>query len=633
MSATASLPHAAMTPTTTTDPILFLSSTSSRSSNEEAVLITGPTLTEDRGVTVVQAESCENVSLWSSSGSSTMGSLTTTTPTMLLQKLASQFGLQQQQQMTHEEKELEELESYSGPRLMQPTGAATRTDHFTSTSTSSSPATSTCWLDRDDHSTPLDQHYFNETAASLEEAEEEERISRTAATTARRSTTAATGTTTPAPPPPTYILGVRYDSLRDFDARRADESYLFWFTYRCDFPAIQPYAITSDAGWGCMLRATQMLLAQALRLHYNGRDWKPLYWTDPFVQSIYTWFADFPSTTECFYSLHNMVATGMAKYDKLPGEWFGPSTASFVLRDLVLLHAQHNHSLFRVHVASGGTVVRDELARAARADNHNHHHHQHHDGHGQKSAATDPSTRPVEPSHPLENAWQDELLLDHPPPWDHSLLLLIPLRLGLRTFHKDYVDLLAHTFSFPQSVGVLGGRPRGARWFYGSVGAKVLGLDPHTVQAAPKRNQKRQIDIADSDYQQSLFSKYPEVCAMASLDPSIALGFYCKTRPILMTLSDDCKPTAGIIPKLQNCSRCKIALPTTPPRCRRCWMAMTMRMATVVVMTLLWAMIWKVLPASITMRTMAVTTLWFCDVGKTAFDSAVHLASAIYERG
>jgi Peptidase family C54 len=33
-----------------------------------------------------------------------------------------------------------------------------------------------------------------------------------------------------------------------------------------------------------------------------------------------------------------------------------------------------------------------------------------------------------------------------------------------------------------------------------------------------------------SHYQQSLFSKYPEVCAMASLDPSIALGFYCKDQ-------------------------------------------------------------------------------------------------------
>ena len=31
------------------------------------------------------------------------------------------------------------------------------------------------------------------------------------------------------------------------------------------------------------------------------------------------------------YSLQNIVQCGV-KYDKLPGEWFGPSTASLVLR-------------------------------------------------------------------------------------------------------------------------------------------------------------------------------------------------------------------------------------------------------------------------------------------------------------
>ena len=125
----------------------------------------------------------------------------------------------------------------------------------------------------------------------------------------------------------TYVLGKPYHPIRDYSIRRDDESSLFWFTYRCDFPEIKPYAISTDTGWGCMLRSAQMLIGQALRLHFKSRDWRSpsslsSQRQDPFLRSFLTWFADFPSTNECIYSLHNMVASGLANYDKLPGEWY-----------------------------------------------------------------------------------------------------------------------------------------------------------------------------------------------------------------------------------------------------------------------------------------------------------------------
>jgi Peptidase family C54 len=208
---------------------------------------------------------------------------------------------------------------------------------------------------------------------------------------------------------------------------------------------------------------------------------------------------------------------------------YGPGTACYVLRDLVEMHGKTDNRMFRVHVAAGGTVYRDAIedtmAREAKAGL---------EKEEQKRAKQLPAL-----SHPLDLAWEEvsSPLANVDAPWDTALLLLIPLRLGLKNFNSEYVEALVHTFSMPQSVGVLGGRPRGARWFYGAQHSKILGLDPHTVQAAPKRRTTRVngrtmssvIELSD-EYLRSVHTTYPEVFSMLKLDPSIALGFYCRDR-------------------------------------------------------------------------------------------------------
>jgi len=139
-------------------------------------------------------------------------------------------------------------------------------------------------------------------------------------------------------------------------------------------------------------------------------------------------------------------------------------------------------------------------------------------------------------SHPLDPRFMEQEEKTPEPEWDTSCLLLIPLRLGLNSFNEAYTPALAHVFSFRQSVGVLGGRPRSARWFYGAAsnGKKWYGLDPHTVQNSPRRRKDKRglVSVSmDEGYVRSVHCASPATILLHRSDPSLALGFYCRDRP------------------------------------------------------------------------------------------------------
>ncbi|EPQ61373.1 hypothetical protein GLOTRDRAFT_69761 [Gloeophyllum trabeum ATCC 11539] len=229
----------------------------------------------------------------------------------------------------------------------------------------------------------------------------------------------------------------------------ADFTSRIWLTYRSQFAPIRgEKGWTSDAGWGCMLRTGQSLLANALLHQLLGRDWRrppaPVYTADyaTYVRLI-TWFLDSPSPL-CPFSVHRMALAGK-ELGKDVGQWFGPSTAAGAIKTLV--HAFPDANL-GVAVAVDSVVYQTDVYAAS---------------HGQLGS----------PRRSPRTSW------GHRP-----VLVLVGIRLGLEGVNPIYYDAIKTLYTFPQSVGIAGGRPSSSYYFVGSQADNLFYLDPHHARPA-----------------------------------------------------------------------------------------------------------------------------------------------------
>ncbi|XP_028310199.1 cysteine protease ATG4D-like [Gouania willdenowi] len=310
---------------------------------------------------------------------------------------------------------------------------------------------------------------------------------------------------------PLVMLGKAYE-LKDEEERRGfRRSFvsLLWFTYRRGFPQMGGGSLTSDSGWGCVLRTGQMLLAQGLLLHLLPSGWtwssgqhtvkddmdllrsgdaaelnakiskrgrklsvgslldRPMGATHRIIVS---WFADNPTAP---FGIHNLVVLGESS-GKKAGDWYGPSIVAHILRNAVAASAAVPNLV--VYVAQDCTIYLQDVMKMC--------------------------------ERPLPMAWK-------------SLIILVPVRLGGQDLNPSYITCVKRLLSLDCCIGIIGGKPKHSLFFVGFQGDHLLYLDPHYCQPT--------VDVSTQNFSlESFHCKYPRKMLFSRMDPSCTIGFYAK---------------------------------------------------------------------------------------------------------
>ena len=101
--------------------------------------------------------------------------------------------------------------------------------------------------------------------------------------------------------------------------------------------------------------------------------------------------------------------------------------------------------------------------------------------------------------------------------WTRPTLLLIPIMFGMKTVNQECYDIIKFALRLPQTVGIIGGKPKSALYFPGFQGDRLIFLDPHKVQPA-------------TDEPSTYKSQAIKLIKLKKLESSMALGFYFRTQ-------------------------------------------------------------------------------------------------------
>ncbi|KAJ3614759.1 hypothetical protein NHX12_018329 [Muraenolepis orangiensis] len=348
---------------------------------------------------------------------------------------------------------------------------------------------------------------------------------------------------------PITVLGQSYLLNSEDEVERFHGAFVskLWLTYRKDFPQLEGSSLTTDCGWGCMLRSGQMLLAQGLLVHLMPRDWawpdaQPLddvdfevlrQWSpsraggmpipsfvspwgasqqapkdvqrpesardrqsEPLHRQLVSWFGDYPPAP---FGLHQLVELGKSS-GKRAGDWYGPSIVAHILRKAVCKTTEVNNLV--VYVAQDCTVYKEDVVQLCEPS-----------PSGENGPQT---TNGPQISNVPDTSWK-------------SVIILVPVRLGGETLNPAYIECVKRLLKLDCCIGIIGGKPKHSLYFVGFQDEQLLYLDPHYCQSM--------VDVTHADFTlESFHCCSPRKMAFSRMDPSCTVGFYAKNQKDLESL-------------------------------------------------------------------------------------------------
>ena len=150
-----------------------------------------------------------------------------------------------------------------------------------------------------------------------------------------------------------WMLGEKFSLQKDKDSDIVREKIqsLIWMSYRMGFETLGGY--TSDFGWGCMYRCSQMMLGNVLSrvLAKNNPDSSKIF------SSVVSLFID---NREAPYSIHSLVSQAETEFGKAPGEWVAPTEVLHVLSS-VLKTKKSDHPPIFFYIVRDGILYLDDF--------------------------------------------------------------------------------------------------------------------------------------------------------------------------------------------------------------------------------------------------------------------------------
>jgi len=330
---------------------------------------------------------------------------------------------------------------------------------------------------------------------------------------------------------PSFIQGKMISSHANDEIKKCI-AQIIWFSYREKIPPIMKDVFpkenyTCDRGWGCMLRCGQMMLAEALKRHFNYTDKRNGRLSEDFFTEILVLFLDSIESPEISpFSIHQIAAQAYEYFELKPGEWYKPSNIMVTLSKLNDKYQHPKLKTLKTCIFLDGTVFEDQIIEKAYNKKLNNEFDKEENTFKQQKEFNDnfnTEETKEEINHFQQTSKENieyKKTFAKPTEWDNQLLVFIATKTGLDEHNELYLNTIFQLLTFRQSIGMLGGRGSKAYYFIGFQNQKLLYFDPHYVQDSPHT------ELGDS-YKTYFLEKCFQI-HVKDIDTSVGFGFYLR---------------------------------------------------------------------------------------------------------